>query len=62
MIWIGSKDNAYKQLDAIYEQAGIKKEKQSHLKFCPNIAKLEKEIAPAKDIEPTKDNIPVNIK
>lgn len=49
MIWIGSKENAYKQLDDIYEQAGIKKEKQSHLKFCPNIAKLEKDSAPAKE-------------
>ncbi len=49
MIWIGSKENAYKQLDDIYEQAGIKKEKQNHLKFCPNIAKLEKDIAPVKE-------------
>lgn len=49
MIWIGSKENAYKQLDDIYEQAGIKKEKQSHLKFCPNIAKLEKDSAPVKE-------------
>lgn len=49
MIWIGSKENAYKQLDDIYEQAGIKKEKQNHLKFCPNIAKLEKDIAAVKE-------------
>ena len=43
MIWIGSRDNAYKQLADIYEQAGIKKEKQNYLKFCPNTAKIEKE-------------------
>ena len=49
MIWIGSKDNAYKQLNDIYEQAGIKKEKQNHLKFCPNVAKLEKNVAPSKE-------------
>jgi len=54
MIWIGSKDNAYKQLDAIYEQAGIKKEKQNHLKFCPNIAKLEKDIAATKEANEAK--------
>ncbi len=42
MIWIGSRENAYKQLDDIYTQAGVKKEKQTYLKFCPNIAKLEK--------------------
>lgn len=54
MIWIGSKQNAYKQLDDIYEQAGIKKEKQNHLKFCPNIAKLEKDIAATKEANEAK--------
>jgi len=43
IVRIGSKENAYQQLEAIYEQAGIKKDQQQHLKFCPNIAKLEKE-------------------
>ncbi len=43
MIWIGSKDKAYQQLNDIYMQAGIKKETQNYLKFCPNIGKLEKE-------------------
>lgn len=51
MIWIGSKDNAYRQLDDIYTQAGIKKEKQHHLKFCPNIAKLEKDLSIAREKE-----------
>lgn len=54
MIWIGAKENAYKQLDDIYEQAGIKKEKQNHLKFCPNIAKLEKDIAAKKEASEAK--------
>jgi len=47
MIWIGAKENAYKQLDDIYAQAGIDRTKQNHLKFCPNIAKIEKEHTPA---------------
>ncbi len=48
MIWIGSKEDAYKQLDDIYTQAGISKDKQTYLKFCPNIAKIEKELGPDK--------------
>ena len=48
MMRIGSKENAQKQLDEICEQAGIKK--QNHLKFCPNIGKLEKELGPAKEL------------
>lgn len=51
MIWIGSKDNAQRQLDDIYAQTGIKKEKQTYLKFCPNIAKLEKELGITKEKE-----------
>jgi len=47
MIWIGNKDNAIQQLEVIYQQAGVKN--QSYLKFCPNIAKLEKKLAPDKE-------------
>jgi hypothetical protein len=50
MIWIGNKDNAKQQLEVIYQQAGVKN--QSYLKFCPNIAKLEKELAPDKGKAP----------
>lgn len=55
MIWIGSKENAYQQLQDIYTQAGINKDKQNYLKFCPNIAKLEKE-----KMGPTEKVVPVN--
>ena len=41
MIWIGSRDNAYQQLNDIYTQAGVKN--QNYLKFCPNTSKIEKE-------------------
>ncbi len=40
MIWIGNKNDALQQLESIYQQAGIKT--QNYLKFCPNIAKIEK--------------------
>ena len=40
MIWIGNKENALQQLNAIYQQAGITT--QNYLKFCPNITKIEK--------------------
>lgn len=40
MIWIGNKADTLQQLEAIYKQAGIVK--QNYLKFCPNIAKIEK--------------------
>ena len=46
MIRIGSKEEAYKQLEDIYMQVGIKKDKQNYLKFCPNVAKIEKTLAP----------------
>jgi hypothetical protein len=42
MIWIGNKDNAVQQLEAIYKQAGVTT--QNYLKFCPNIAKIEKSL------------------
>ncbi|MEI6118827.1 MAG: hypothetical protein WCP92_06485 [bacterium] len=42
MMWIGNKDNALQQLDAIYKQAGVTT--QNYLKFCPNIAKIEKDL------------------
>ncbi len=42
MIRIGNKANALQQLDAIYKQAGVTT--QNYLKFCPNIAKIEKDI------------------
>jgi hypothetical protein len=42
MMWIGNKANALQQLDAIYKQAGITT--QNYLKFCPNIAKIEKDL------------------
>lgn len=48
MIRVGKKDRTIEQLNDIYKQAGAKK--QDYFKFCPNIAKLEKE----KDIEPKK--------
>lgn len=41
MIWIGKKERALEQLQDIYKQAGVKI--QSYFKFCPNIAKIEKE-------------------
>lgn len=41
MIWIGNKENALQQLNAIYQQAGVTT--QNYLKFCPNIAKIEKD-------------------
>ena len=50
MMWIGSKTNALQQLDAIYQQAGITV--QNYLKFCPNIAKIEKSL-PAPATTPT---------
>jgi len=40
MIRIGSKADALQQLETIYQQAGVKI--QNYLKFCPNIAKIEK--------------------
>ena len=40
MIRIGSKTDALQQLESIYQQAGVKS--QNYLKFCPNIAKIEK--------------------
>jgi hypothetical protein len=42
MMWIGNKENTLQQLEAIYKQAGITT--QNYLKFCPNIAKIEKSI------------------
>ncbi len=47
MIWIGNKSDAMQQLESIYQQAGVKQ--QNYLKFCPNIAKIEKAkgVAPA---------------
>jgi hypothetical protein len=40
MIRIGNKSDILQQLETIYQQAGIKN--QNYLKFCPNIAKIEK--------------------
>jgi len=40
MIRVGKKEYALQQLEEIYKQAGIKN--QNYLKFCPNIAKIEK--------------------
>lgn len=42
MIWIGNRNNALQQLESIYKQAGITT--QNYLKFCPNIAKIEKDL------------------
>jgi len=42
MMWIGNKENALQQLESIYKQAGITN--QNYLKFCPNIAKIEKDL------------------
>jgi len=67
MIWIGKKEHALEQLHDIYKQAGVKN--QSYLKFCPNIAKLEKIKGVAPVATPTKttnepiykgENIPNN--
>lgn len=41
MMWIGSKEEIYKQLEDIYTSAAIPKEKQNFLKVVPNIKKLE---------------------
>lgn len=46
MLRIGDKSNILQQLETIYQQAGVKS--QNYLKFCPNIAKIEKELAPEK--------------
>lgn len=54
MMWIGNKSNILQQLEAIYKQAGITT--QNYLKFCPNITKLEKAIAPAKTTVPQAEN------
>lgn len=51
MIWIGSKANALQQLETIYQQAGVKI--QNYLKFCPNIAKIEKAKGVATPSAPT---------
>lgn len=40
MIRIGGKSDVLEQLQTIYQQAGVKV--QNYLKFCPNIAKIEK--------------------
>lgn len=42
MIRIGNKSDTLQQLDVIYKQAGVTT--QNYLKFCPNIAKIEKDI------------------
>lgn len=42
MMWIGNKNDVLQQLEAIYKQAGITT--QNYLKFCPNIAKIEKDL------------------
>jgi hypothetical protein len=41
MIRIGNKPDILQQLETIYQQAGVTS--QNYLKFCPNIAKIEKE-------------------
>jgi hypothetical protein len=41
MIRVGTREDTYKQLDDIYVAAGLEKNKQTFLKFCPNIKKLE---------------------
>lgn len=58
MIRVGKKDRALEQLQDIYKQAGAKK--QDYFKFCPNIAKLEKEkgVAPKEIIKEKKDTTP----
>ena len=42
MVRIGNKENSLQQLEAIYKQAGVTT--QNYLKFCPNIAKIEKDL------------------
>lgn len=42
MIRIGNKSDVLQQLEVIYKQAGITT--QNYLKFCPNIAKIEKDL------------------
>jgi len=42
MMWIGNKTNVLQQLEAIYKQAGVTI--QNYLRFCPNIAKIEKDL------------------
>lgn len=44
MIRIGNKPDILQQLETIYQQAGVTS--QNYLKFCPNIAKIEKDIGP----------------
>jgi hypothetical protein len=55
IIRVGKKERALEQLQEIYNQAGVKN--QSYLKFCPNIAKIEKEkgvVTPAATTAATK--------
>ena len=52
MIWIGSRDNAYQQLNDIYTQAGVTI--QNYLKFCPNVSKIEKENAEKQAAKPVE--------
>ncbi len=58
MIRVGKKERALEQLQDIYRQAGVTK--QDYFKFCPNIAKLEKEkgVAPKEVVEEKKDTTP----
>lgn len=41
MIWIGSREDAMKQLQDIFDNANISEDRRGVIKFCPNIKKLE---------------------
>jgi hypothetical protein len=41
MIWIGSKEDALKQIEEITKSAGYELDQQNFLKYCPNLEKLK---------------------
>jgi len=45
MIWIGTREDAMKQLKDIFDNAGISEDHRGVIKFCPNIKKLESQNA-----------------
>jgi len=45
MIWIGTREDAMKQLQDIFDNAGISEDHRWVIKFCPNIKKLESQNA-----------------
>ncbi|MBU0627454.1 hypothetical protein KKG31_00690 [Patescibacteria group bacterium] len=56
MIRVGSKQDAEKQLGDIYHAAGLSADKQTFLKLCPNIKKLE--LQNADKLSEVQSNIP----